>query len=620
MVPGLSFFSFKKMRPPVRRVLALDPGSRRLKLLLAETDFGRLRLLQEELIDLQAEGLLSPEEIRQHLFARLEDWGRPAVALVLPQHLSMSQVLDLPLAPESEVERLIAGETIKLSGAAETKIVYDFVRTDSTTPNRQRFWVTVCQESHIRERIVGLGLEQEDISEVTTTANALIAAFRAAAPDISRAILVHLGAQTTAVVILLAGQGAFAATFQMGGEFFTRALARLRACSEDAARSLKREKNLLTGPDAFEPFAEVVDGWAAELKRQLNDWFKDNPKLAPEAGSFTLVASGGGFLQPGLLEYLQTQAGLDLKPWPAPIEGESLMASPGFEVALGAALQALGYSPQPVSLLPEDYRQAWQKRLVRQRVETASFVLLSLCVLLLALGTWKTLSLVNSKEALLKKVQAGQDAVEANDALTAELVSEYENLRPILASQQNTIDTLKTLSLVEQSCGKSNLWFVLLSDQQSYFSRPLAVLSTNRPAKTNLLGMVIEPRALPLNPQLSGALSNVALAKPGLIAEICVPGDAEGSRQSLSDLVNNLKQQSLFSKVDLLSDDLRRALADPKVTVPERDYVLALDFAETDLQQPAHWKRLAPGPRGPRRSSRPGTPAETPDSGLPPIQ
>jgi len=65
-------------------------------------------------------------------------------------------------------------------------------------------------------------------------------------------------------------------------------------------------------------------------------------------------------------------------------------------------------------------------------------------------------------------------------------------------------------------------------------------------------------------------------------------------------LVNNLKQQLLFSKVDLLSDDLRRSLSDPKVTVPDRYFVLALDFAQTDFQQPIRLKKpasAAPGRR-----------------------
>jgi hypothetical protein len=158
---------------------------------------------------------------------------------------------------------------------------------------------------------------------------------------------------------------------------------------------------------------------------------------------------------------------------------------------------------------------------------------------------------------------------------------------------------------------------VLLADQQSYFSRPAAVLSTNRPAKTNLLGPSLEALSpLPLVPRVYAASStNITPAKPGLIAELCVPGGAEASRQVLSDLVNGWKQQPIFSKVDLLSEDLRRNLADPKVLVPERHYVLSLDFAETDFQQPVHVKK-----KGARRVARPifGPPVEARTSFLEP--
>ncbi len=595
---------FEKVRPPVRQVLALDGGSRRFKVLLAESDFGRLRILKQEMIDLQAEGLVSPEEIRTHLQESLEKWGRPPLALVLPEHISTSQLIDLPLAPDSEVDKLIAEESIKLSGVSESRIVYDFVRTEAPAANRQQFWVTLCQEGEIRERILRLGIEHEDLCEVTTTANALVAAYRGAAPASTRAILVHLGAQTTVVVIVLAGQGAFATSFQMGGDFFCRALARQRNCPEEQAESLKREQNFLTGPDASAEFSAVVDGWVAELKRQLSEWFQHNPGAAASKPPFELIASGGGFDQPGLLEYLRNQSALPLQAWPRTGEPGSVENLKGFEVAFGAALQALGHIPHPISLLPDDYRQAWQKRLGRQRVDLASVVLVVVCALVLALGTWRKLSLFDTKQALLDKVQAGQAAVDANDAFTSDLVAEYENLRPVLGAQQNTIDTLKTMALLQQSRSNRSFWYVLLADQQSYFSQPPALLSTNRPVRTNLLGGPIDfPRLGPIAVRLPlAALTNAAPARPGFIAELCVPGNAEASRQMLSELVNELKQQRLFSKVDLLSDDLRRSLADAKVTVADRNFVLALDFAETDFQQPARWKR--PATLGPLRPSK----------------
>ena len=347
--------------------------------------------------------------------------------------------------------------------------------------NRQQFWVTFAQEGDIRERILRLGVEQEDLCEVTTTANALIAAYRATCPLSSRAVLVHLGAQTTVVVILLAGQGAFATSFQMGGDFLTRALARAQSCPEDTAESLKRTHNLLTGQDANAGFIEAVEGWVAELKRQLNEWFERNPGVAPDAAAFELVASGGGFDQPGLLDYLKREAGLNLRPWPKATQPEAVSPAKRFEVAFGAALQALGYSAQPVSLLPDDYRSVWRKRQGRQRLELASVALALVCLLVLALGTWHQVSLLRRKDALLKKVQAAQEAVEANEALTGDLEAEYEGLRPVFAAQQNTLDTLKTLALLQESCSNRSIWYVALADQQSYFSQPPAgSLTTNK--------------------------------------------------------------------------------------------------------------------------------------------
>ncbi|MGH7969590.1 MAG: pilus assembly protein PilM [Limisphaerales bacterium] len=603
------------VRPPVRRVLALDGGSRQFKLLLAETDFGRFRILKQEMFDLQAEGLVSPEEIKSHLQGLMEQWGNPPLALSLPQHLSISQVIDVPTTPEREVERLIADETVKLSGVTESRIVYDFVRTGTSSESRQQFWVTLCQEADIRERIARLGLEQEEICEVTTTANALLAAYCVAAPESKRAILVHLGAQTTVVAILLDGHGASATSFQMGGDFFTRALARLNECSPETAEQRKREKDLIKDSPEF---AEVVDGWVAELKRQLNEWFQANPGLVGQVATFQLVASGGGFEQPGLLKYIEGSAGLVFKPWPTGKPDPGTLRR-GFEIAFGTALQALGYSTQPVSLLPEDYRLAWRKRLIRQRIELASLALIVVCAVLLGFGSWRKLSLIHTKEALLTKVRAGQRAFDENAALTDDLLGEYENLRPLFAAQQNTMDTLKTLALLQQSRSNHSFWYVLVADQQSYFTMPPALLSTNRPAKTNLIGAALEAaQATPFSLRSSILpLTNSAPAKPGLIAELCVPGDSETARQVLSEVVNGLKQQLLFSKVDLLSDDLRRSLADPKVVVTDRSFALSLDFAQTDFQQPVRLKPQpgANGSKSGRRAGRPAWPPAGPDGG-----
>jgi len=567
------------MQPPLRRVLAIDAGSRSFKLLLAQSDFGRIRIVNEDEIDLLAEGLVSAEETKAYLQERLDQWGRPPLALVLPQHVTISQVFDLPIAAESEVEKLIHDETVKLSGVSETRIVYDFVRIQTPVENRQRFWVTLCQEGDIRDRIQKLGLENEDLCEVTTTANALATAYQATLNPAARAILIHVGAQTTVVVILLDGQGVSTASFQMGGDFLTRALARALKCPEEKADSLKEHTDYFSGPEASQEFLTSVEGWAAELKRQLNDWFADHPKLASEASTFELIGSGGVLEQPGFLNYMRTEASLNIHPWPRKTSPASPVPADGFEVAFGTALQALGCSSQPVSLLPEDFRRAWKKRLDRQRIEFASCVLLVLCALMLIASTWHQVNLASRKKELLRKVDAARENVLVNETLTGDLLTDYEVLRPVFAAQQNTLDTLETLALLQNSRSNKSFWFVLLSDQQSYFTAPPPPPSTNRPARTNISVSVPE-RALG-----STTPTNVSLAKPGLIVEVSVPEDAEKTRSILSELVAGLRKSRLYSKADLLSDDLRRNLANPKVIIPDRHYALALDFAQTDFLQ-----------------------------------
>ena len=586
---------FPRIRPPIRRVLALDAGSRRLKLLLLESNFGQLRILKEQLLDLQEEGLVSNDEIKGHLHTLIENFGSPPVGLILPQHLSTSQVIELPAAPESEVAKLIEEETFKLSGVSESRIIYDFVRLEDSAPPRQHFWVTLAQEGHIREHIARLGLEHEDLSELTTTANALLAAYGHNRPLSQRAILVHMGAETTVLIVLSRGHGAFASSFQMGGDFLMRALARLRNCSEEAAESIKRSRDLLHGPEASAEFAAIVDGWVRELKRQLEDCFQHNPAIANEISSFELIASGGGFDQPGLLDYLKAKGGLSFRPWVSVYQKEAVAPAKGFEVAFGAALQALGLSAQPASLLPEDYRNSWRKRLNTQKLEIASLALAVICLLLLGAGTWRQFSLINRKQAMLSKVEASQEKVDNNNALMTDLVSGYEGLRPFFAAQQNTSDTLKTLALLQESRSNRSLWYLLAADQQSYFSHPPSPPPTNKPAAS-----ANPPGVERLN------ASSTNLAKPGLIVELSIPEEPESARLVLRQLVNDLKQQRLFSKVDLLSDDVRRNLAEPKVLLSDRDFVLALDFAETEFQ-PSSRPRKAASQQLSKRNQHPWT-------------
>ncbi len=579
------------LEPPIRRVLAVDPGSRCVRLLLLESRFGKLRLCRQEAIDLQEEGLVSAEELQAHMQATVAHWGRPPLALALPQQIAVSQIVDLPPVPDAEARLLIEAETVKLGGVSESVMVYDFARVPLLAENRQSFWVTFCQEGEIQSRITLLGLDHQEFREITTSANALLTAWHAARPGPRDAVLVHAGAQNTTLVAIRQGVGVFASSFPMAGDFFTRAIARLGRVSLVAAEGLKRSTNLFTGEKTLSGFAEIVDGWAAELKRQLSEWH--GTALDP-AGEF--VATGGAFEQPGLRDYLARHAGLKFQPWPTSNAPAALLPARGFEIALGAALQALGQGRQPASLLPASRRLAWKKHLSRQRLEFLNALLLAACFVALTLGIWQRLNLIESKQALTIKVQAGLGVVQENSSLTRELLSGYVELRPLFERQQATVDTLQALALLQAARSNHGWWCVLIADQQSYFAAPITIptATTNKPVTEAAAGEFWPRRR---------ELTNAAPARPGLIAELCVPEDADAARTTLSLVVNSLKKSPVFERVDLLSEDLRRVVADPKVILPERHFALALDFATTEFQAaPVRAGRPLPGGRFPAKT------------------
>ncbi len=592
VTPATSILKPRGLEPPIRRVLAVDAGSRCIRVLLLESHFGKLRLGRQEALDLQEEGLVSTDELKAHLSAMVAEWGRPPLALALPQQIAVSQIVDLPPVPDAEARQLIEAETIKLGGVSESVMVYDFTRLPLLAEGRQSFWVTFCQEGEIQSRIAQLGLDHHEFREITTAANALLTAWHAARPAHRDAVLVHAGGQNTTLVAIRNGVGVFASSFPMAGDFFTRAIARLLPSSLQVAESLKRSTDLLTGEKTLPGFAEIVDGWAAELRRQLSEW-----RGQPFDLRVDLIATGGAFDQPGLRDYLARHAGLKFQPWPTSNAPAPLRPAPGFEIALGAALQALGQGPQPASLLPLNRRLAWKKHLSRQRLEFLNGLLLAACFVALALGLWQKLALIESKQSLTNKVQAGLGVVSENTALTRDLLNGYGELRPLFERQQATVDTLQSLALLQSARSNRPLWCVLIADQQSYFAQPPTLTATNKPpAGAGETEFVSRRREL----------TNASPARPGLIAELCVPEEVDAARTTLSLVVNSLKKSPVFERVDLLSEDLRRSLADPKVTLPERHFALALDFATTEFQVAATRQFRPPLPgRVPAKITRP---------------
>jgi Tfp pilus assembly PilM family ATPase len=584
--------------------MAVDPGSHSIKILLVEELFGRVRVLRSRLVDLQEEGLLSGEEIQRHVQEVLRDFGSHPVALTLPQHQSLSQVVDLQAAVGAEVRRLIEEETVKLSGLSESAIIYDYAPLGPFGKYHCPYWVTLCQETEVLQEVRRIGLAEEDICEVTTTANALAAAYRTTPPGSDRVVLVDLGATNTVVAVLNGHQAVHASSFPLGSEGFTEEIAARRNCSLEGAESIKSSEDLLNETNGNAPLAARVGIWFRELQRVINESHAEQEGGASPSDAGQVVLSGGGALQPGLIDHLNRLGATRFSLWPSEEDPQDRPVPARFAVAFGTALQAFGKNPQSASLLPVELRAAWKKHRTLELLHSGSAMVVVLTALLLAFGTWQKLRWLSHKKTLLAETQTALEKARATDSLTGLLFQQYEALRPILQRQRETWDTLKAVSALQQARSNQSFWYLLFADEQSYYSARLPA-STNPPAPATTATNFPPPRY-------------------GFVAEICVPEEPEAMRRTLSQIVTDLKKYPLFRNVDALSADRRRNLVDPKLVVPDRTAALELELVENAFhvaQKPLE-RRVPLGPElrpPPRPSGRsPERPAASAPSGKSP--
>ena len=546
-VPGIPLL-------PVRRVIAIDPGSHSLKLIVAESFRDQMRILQQKNINLSEEGLLSPEEIGPFVRNALREIGDYPIAVTLPQRIPLSQLVDLSTTGSNGVKQLIEQETLKNRDMHDSPIVYDCVKLPPFGKHQNSFWVTLCKEKDIFAQINRLSLITEDVCEVATGANVLAAAYRLLSSQIGPAVLVDFGASSTLVVIVVEGQPVHAVSFAIGGNLLTETIANQNKCSLEAAENLKRSKHLFSGSDVVSGLLPAIDSWRNEIERIVADWWRENPEVPSD---FPVVLCGGNAPQHGLLEYLNRDRKERFTLWPRGTE----KWSPQFAGAYGTALQALRTGRASGSLMPEELRGNWAKQRIHQRILSATFLLLAIVVFLLLAGTGQKLSHARQKRKLLHLAQTALEKNQNTAALQQEAVLAYERLRPVLKRQQQALDTLSTLSLINQTRTNQNLWYVLLTDQQSYFTGHTAMA-------TNLI---------------PGSVADAS--KRGFVAELCINEEGEVRRRTLRQIVASLKQSSLFSNVDTLPADRRKNLANPKVLLPEHHFALALELAGDEFEQ-----------------------------------
>lgn len=559
------------------RVLVVDGGSRCLKLLVVDRTLGRIRVVHRQTIDLEAEGGAEFGADAPGLGELLPELGSHGRALVLPQHRTITEVVALPEGGREEVRHAIEAEALRLSGLGETGLAHGYVRLAPFGGLGRPAMLTLCKRDEVDDLVDRFAEKEGEsernlpseapIVEVVTTAEALFAAAQMIKPLPADAVLVELGASHTVVGIRLERQGVFATSFPTGTDQFNQALARLQQCPLVEADALRQSRDLLSGEARVEGFAAVVTNWQTELRQSVTEWLEDHPSLGRSLTAFPVYLCGGGALQPGLFEFLDRAGGWKFHRWPANVAEGKELPMERYWAAYGAALQALGRSPRRLSLLPETWRSALQRRRMWERLQAAILVGLLCVAAVLGFGLWKSSRLAAEKQALSGRTQAALEAVRQLGALASRVAADHASVEPVLERQRQTLEVLQTLAAIRAARTNNDFWYVLFADAASY-----AQGTTGQAAVTN---------AHPTGATPAGAqgAEPAAGARREYVVELCIPQDGDALRRILSTVVTNLKQNPLFDRVDALPPERKRDLVDPKVAISNHVFAVAMEVA-----------------------------------------
>lgn len=553
-----------------RRCIAVDLGQSRVKAILVERKGSRVEVLHAFNLDLQEEGLLTMEETDRHISRILLEMGEYPVSLVIPQHIAVSHLISLPSEGKgARWERMVEQETQKLTGLSDSAIVYDTFRLRPVGGNRSPVWVTVSRERELEEQIERLRGSGLMVSEVTNAGNALASAWLAAGPEEDRVVLADIGATATTVVVIENRQPIYATAFPIGGELFTESIAAARGIPFDEAESIKKAGEIFSDRENYPEFLDAVNRWREELRKVLAEAIKlpdDRDEEAP-----AVLLSGGSSLQPGFLDYLREDCVLNYRLWGDSTRGVDPQT---YAVAYGAALAGLQIAPIQSSLLPRPLRQARFRMVQAAALRAIAAVLLIVLFIVLLLDASAKREGLRAREEMLHDLEEAYKQTANVEELLEQRNQQYRQILPIVQQQKRTRDLLRTLELMKQVRGKTESWFVLLADGESY-EEGATVRAREESASSRAAGQ-LEPIEDAVAPRQWDRF----------IAEIAVPKNGGEGLAVLRTIVESFGQEDIYRRVDTLPPSERKQLAEEAVILPGQTFAINLQLRSGGLLLP----------------------------------
>ena len=579
----------------MERVMILDPGETATLILIAERVLRQVQVREHITIP---NHLASTKDIVPETVEHLRSQYDPiAVYLKLPQSETVSQQISLSA---QSVEEFIAGEAARLQKIEDVDLVFDHqpLAESSMPENRGEpgsegglWWLTYCRKPSVQQRLQTLGLDFDDVDDVTSAAQGLWSAFENLAHSDGAVWAVDVGRRHTALLRIGDGQPQFAASF-----------------SSPLVDSPSEQSD---SPAAPSPSADALESWLERLlsssvprasRQTIPLTHRDRLLLL---GEKELIEPAAAFLRKKMEatvtlpeEELRPKSGGEPKTRNRKSANQSRAPSE-FAAALGVARSALGLAKLRISLLPQACRQRRDWKFFWNRLRGWTATAAAATIFLLLLATWQNAVLFRMKDKHVRRAESVIAEMQETEKTLSQSAAQYEQVRPILRLQQETAELIETFAALQSVAQDPACWLVLLADFDRYYSQSSAPTATNTTESP---------------PEL--AVANPFAGKPGFVAEFSFRRSGEAMRDKLLSLVNRLSKNKIYRHVDTLAEDIRRPLAQTNVLFPgERHVALSLELRKNYFGRQLHLNADSPTAPSNRKTPKAEQLKEKPSGG-----
>jgi len=260
-------------------------------------------------LDVIEHGEIKDPETIVKLLSRVKENSHIEFAhLALPEEHAYLFQMTIPQGSKEEIEQMIEfhlKENVPI-GADEALFDYGIIQeTDENLElNISVYPANIAmQYVHVVEEAGYTPISIE--IEGQATARALIGAH-----DTAPMLIIDIGRNDASLSISTGGVVTFTANLEMGGDYFTRAIARNIDVSFQEAENLKRKHGFRDTEDdkvVFDGLFPVIEKFGESIRKHVMYWQMHMNKTTPGAGDIShVVLVGGNANVIGLAEYLET--------------------------------------------------------------------------------------------------------------------------------------------------------------------------------------------------------------------------------------------------------------------------------------------------------------------------